>query len=185
MVLEYTTSTIDPWPALPTDFPLTHIVTLIATNDVKPRALQPGGPFTTAERHTSTWHSTFILWKPVDAVEFLEGDPPCEGAEEVDKRWTPDHTCKEEGLRTGCTRQCDVFSGLYWCARYMAGSSLGETEGQQLTPEKGVGGRVCWGNGSEVVQLLQPCVAGDYKAGCVPGARRDKERSKPTRLCRN
>jgi len=162
----WTTSTIDPWPALPTDFPLTHVVTLVGVEDDLDAKNRGTGATATARR-TSTSYTTFVLWKPVDAVEFLTGEPGCEAGGEEEDGPGPARACEEMGFQTGCRRQCPVFSGLYWCSKYGNGQVK---EAQLSSPglaEGGVTGRVCWAEGHEIMQLMEPCLEGDLQPGCI------------------
>jgi len=167
LVIDATTTTTDIWPSAPTKFPHEHVLTLQATSALTSWSLGVENPEKTTTTVSSSWYTTAVIWKPVDGVEYLDGKPSCEGRERSGlEGWLPDSKCVEAGLSTGCDRQCGVVSGFYWCLRY--------DQETWLRGEDVAMGRMCWGDEAEKIQLVEPCLAGDYKTSCISGAEENK-----------
>jgi hypothetical protein len=143
------------------DFPATVTQTIFIDKSVTLRRtrVEDKSVYISSDITTGIQHSTWVLRqpRPTDLPAGTSQEKlPC--SECASGAAAPDARCAALGLTTSCQGQCRLRDGIWWCLR-MKYMDVG-TDAQM--------GRVCWGNSSTYMQLLEPCVEGDHALGCVP-----------------
>ncbi|AEO66388.1 uncharacterized protein THITE_2087862 [Thermothielavioides terrestris NRRL 8126] len=154
--IELTTVTVtiyEPWPSPPPSYPYTETLTQVSTLSARTLVqYDPSGPFSTFTRSsTVTVPATWVLRAPPAPTD-LPADaalPAC------------DHDACGGGRPTAGARTRAARPPA--CAPpARAGSVACATA-------------VCWGNGTLLEELLEPCARGDVMVGCVPCKGVDQE----------
>ncbi len=122
----------------------------------------PASAATASALWTATVPETYGLFRPAPthlAAGTRAADLPCDEACPASAPPEPDAECEARGLHTGCQGQCSLGDdGAFWCLQRW----------YRTRDQAPAMGRACWGGQLQYVQLMKPCLVGDYRIGCAP-----------------
>ncbi|OAA66523.1 hypothetical protein SPI_01099 [Niveomyces insectorum RCEF 264] len=187
-----TITVLEPWPVSPDpeNFPYTMLQTTVTrqtvTHWVRPTAATSPSPSPSPVVESADAVATTLqpptLWLIWDTQPFdmPVGDVPiCEanGQTCTPPAWKPDSRCTARHMETRCGTQCIIRDWQWWCRKKQGATTTGnytlvaDTDGGNGghdDDDEVAMGRLCWGNSTNYMQLLEPCDATDYASSCTP-----------------